>query len=95
MPFKTKHQTPLEEAIESAFVELSEHGAVTEEYAQIVNQLEKLHDMKKQETANRVVSPDTLIAAAGNLLGIVVILGYERTHVIATKALGFVLKSRL
>jgi hypothetical protein len=35
------------------------------------------------------VSPDTLAAVAGNLLGIIVIVGYENKHVITSKALSF------
>jgi hypothetical protein len=41
------------------------------------------------------VSPDTIAVVAGNLLGIILILGYEKADVITTKALGFVLKGRV
>ena len=38
------------------------------------------------------VSKDALVAAAASIAGILVIVGYERVNVIASKALGFVLK---
>lgn len=42
----------------------------------------------------RFVSPDTLAMIAGNIAGIVLIIGYERVNVIASKALGFVMRTR-
>lgn len=48
--------------------------------------------------ANRVewkISPDTLLVVAGNLAGILLILKFEKLDVIATKAIGFVLKGRV
>ena len=48
--------------------------------------------------ANRVewkISPDTLLVVAGNLAGILLILKIEKLDVIATKAIGFVLKGRV
>lgn len=42
----------------------------------------------------RRVSPDTLALVGANLAGIVMIIGYERMNVIASKALGFVSKLR-
>lgn len=37
---------------------------------------------------------ETLAPIAGSLAGIVLILGFERAHVVTSKALGFVMKSR-
>lgn len=41
------------------------------------------------------VSPDTLLIVGANLLGIVLILYYEKLDIISTKALGFVIKGRV
>lgn len=41
------------------------------------------------------VSPDTLLVVAGNLLGIVLILTYEKANIVVSKALNFVLKGRV
>lgn len=43
----------------------------------------------------RRISPDTVAIIAGNLLGIVLILTYEKGNVIATKALGFIIRGRV
>lgn len=45
------------------------------------------------ERRNRV-SMDTLAVIGANLAGIITILAYERAHIITSKALGFVTKSR-
>lgn len=52
-------------------------------------------DLKQQEADKPDrVSKDTLAIIAGNIAGIVMIIGYERVNVIASKALSFVMKSR-
>lgn len=48
-------------------------------------------ESKQDEIARRKrVSPETLALIAANLTGILVIVGYERANIIATKAVGFV-----
>jgi hypothetical protein len=48
-------------------------------------------ESKQDEIARRKrVSPETLALIAANLTGIVIVVGYERVNIIATKALGFV-----
>ena len=41
------------------------------------------------------ISPDTLLVVAGNLMGILLILNFEKMDIIRTKAISFVLKGRL
>lgn len=50
--------------------------------------------LKKDEPAPVHVSPDALLAAGTNLLGILAILNFERMHVISTKAFGLLTKLR-
>lgn len=59
----------------------------------VLKELELNFKMSESEKPPRV-SPDTWAMIAANLAGIVVIVGYERLHVIASKALGFVFKTR-
>lgn len=97
-PFKPQTQTPdLDKAIAAAFVELSRHHATSDEYSKTVDQLEKLYKIKSsyEKDNKRTVSLDQMLAVAGNLAGIVLILSYEHMHPITSKALGFVLKSKV
>ncbi len=92
----------LNKAIVRALDELENFSAAEDGYAKITTQLDKLYKMKYykpevifEESKKKPVSFDALVAVGGNLLGIVAILGFERAHVVSSKALGFVLKSRV
>ena len=41
------------------------------------------------------ITPDTLLVVGGNLMGILLILNFERMDIIRSKAIGFVLKGRV
>lgn len=52
-------------------------------------------DLKEKESEKPdKVSKETLALIASNIAGIVLIIGYERMNVIASKALSFVMKTR-
>lgn len=98
-------QTPnvklgLDKAIDSALSELNGFTCDAPEFAKIVEQLDKFYKMRAYEPEkvivdNRTVKLETLLPIIGNLVGIVAILGYEHAHVVTSKALGFVIKSRV
>lgn len=95
--FKKKNTstTPgLDEAIALAFVELKKYDPISEEYTKIVDMIDSLYKMKPEPPSNSV-SKDGLVAVGGNLVGIGLILGYERLNVITSKALGFVGKAKI
>jgi len=54
-----------------------------------------LEEYENLTKSNWKVSPDTLLVVAGNLLGIVLILTYEKANIVVSKALNFVLKGRV
>jgi hypothetical protein len=85
--------TVLDAVIDDALAQLSGLSIDTDEYTRKVDQITKLYKLKEQEAPKRV-SPDTLAIVAGNLAGIMLMLHYERVHVITSKALGFVMKAR-
>jgi hypothetical protein len=91
---KKDKRTSLEREIDSVLEVMSNYKPDSKEYTAMADNLERLYKAKAQISERRV-SPDTIAMVAGNLLGIALILGYERTDVIATKALGFVLKGRV
>lgn len=84
-----RNPTGLEQAIDRLLSELANETADSEEYARMTDQLVKLHAMKTTE-GFRLPSPDALIAAAANILGIILIVNYERVHVVTSKALPFI-----
>lgn len=89
--FKTD-QSRLDDAINNALQQLDYYPAHTEEYAKTLAVLEKLYSFK---TANRRerLKPDTLAIVLGNLLGIAIIVGYERANILTSNAKNFVMKA--
>ena len=88
-------ETPtLENIIDSVLTELNSVNADSDEFAKMVDQLEKLYKIKDTQKPDRV-KMDTLLPVVGNLFGIVAILGFERAHVVTSKALSFVLKTKV
>lgn len=54
-----------------------------------------LQEYDKLNKSEWKVSPDTLLVVAGNLLGILLILTYEKADFITSKAINFILKGRV
>ena len=90
---KPVEKTELEQAISEVLFELHGFGSESDEYAQMVDQLTKLHALKECEKPARI-TPDTLLLVGGNILGIFLILTYERANVVTSKALNFLFKLR-
>lgn len=88
-----KKPRPLQEAMNEVYSEMQGFTADSEEYCKMTDQLLKLHSMQSIDKTRRI-SPDTIATITGNLVGIVLILHYERIHVVTSKALAFVIKAR-
>lgn len=85
--------SPLDKAIDSALETLIARDDSGEEYGVVLDRVVKLHKMKEAQ-ASRQVSPDTLVLAATNLLGILLIINHERLNVVTSKAMGFIIRPR-
>lgn len=88
-PFKPKDPSDLENEIARLFAELRELPSDGEEYDRVSNQLKKLYPLKETDS-KRKLSPDVLVGAVANLVGIGMIIHYEHVHIITSKALGFI-----
>ena len=65
---------------------------------QIIKDQERLDYIGKilDENKTKVVfSPDTLLIVGANLIGILLILNYEKLDIVSSKALSFILKARV
>lgn len=90
---KTTEPTDLDRAIADVHRSMRTVSADSEEYAKMVVQLAALTKLKEQEAPKRV-SADTKAIVIANLAGILMILTYEHTRVVTTKAIGFIAKLR-
>ena len=83
----------LQIAIDEALAQLNGIEVESTEYNEKMIAVTELYKLKEKHSPKRV-SPDTVAIVVGNLAGIALILGYERAHVVTSKALGFVIKAR-
>lgn len=90
---KSKEDPQLTGAIDDLFAELSALTGDDPQYAKTADQLVKLYELREKTTSKRHVSPDTLALVLGNLAGIAMIVGHERTGIVTSKAVGFVLRA--
>jgi hypothetical protein len=82
-------------AINQILSEMETVTADSPEFAKMVDQLVTLYKaLPPTKEKESIVKWDTLATVAGNLLGIGMILGFERAGVITSKALGFVMKAK-
>ena len=84
----------IDQAIDNVLLEMQGFTADEDEYAKMVDQLTKLHALKVMDRTPDRINKDTLIIVLGNLLGIVMIIGYERTNVVTSKALNLLIRLR-
>ena len=91
---KRDKRTNLEKEIHSVLDEMAALDPDSKDYSDMMNNLGKLFDAKSKEK-DRKISPDTIVIVACSLLEIVLMLNYEKTGVITSKALGFVIKGRV
>lgn len=89
-PFASQpvQMTGLDEAIEQLLLEMRGFTADSKEYAKMADQLKKLYKLRALDKPERV-SADTKALILANLLGIAMILEYERAHVVTSKALAY------
>lgn len=87
--------TMLDTAIADAFEALKSLTPDDDEYKTTVDQIKELSRLRETHTTSRRVSPDTIAIVAANLAGIIIILGYEKANVIASKAFGTIVKPKI
>lgn len=83
----------LQKEIDALLISMADEDRGSVDYTRKVDHLTKLYALK-EKPSDRRVSPDTMAIVAGNLAGILMIVGHEKAHVVTSKALGFILKAR-
>jgi len=96
---KEDKRTDLEKEIDGLIKNLNTISTIdSEDYEETLSKIERLATLKEKLDKAKVnddkISKDTLVVVAGNLLGIGLILGYEKLNIITSKALSFVIRGR-
>jgi hypothetical protein len=68
---------------------------LTEDPEELKRLRQRYEDISSVLQSDWKISPDTVVIVASNLLGILLILNFEKLDVISTKALGFVMRGRV
>lgn len=89
---KSTDNAALDIVLNELALEMKTLSAETDEYATMVDHMERLHKLKNE--SSRRVSPDVMATIIANLAGIGIIVGYEHVHPVTSKALAFVMKLR-
>lgn len=90
---KSRDKTGLETAIDELLNEMKGVTADSEEYTTMAANLDTLYKLKDVDKPERL-KPDTLAIIGGNILVAVVIVGFEKSNIMTSKALSFMLKTR-
>lgn len=83
----------LDETIDEVLQHMAGSEVDSEEHDKMMTKLERLIKLQGEEHRGGI-SPDTLAIVAGNLLGILTIVAYEQKHVMVSKALGLILRTK-
>lgn len=91
---KTTEPTALDKALDEAYTHLASFNPESDEHAAITKQIVELEKIRDARNKGSKISPDTIALIAANLVGIVLILNFEKAGVITSKAMGMVGKLR-
>lgn len=80
--------------IKEVIEEMEVTGPALEEYDEMLRRLERLTALRDGNKPQRI-SYDTLLVVGGNILGILIIVMYEKANVMTTKAFPHLLKTKL
>lgn len=85
--------TPFDALIETVIVQMHDVGPMDERYPELLESLERLKELKASERPQRV-SRDTMFIVGGNIIIAGGMLIYEQKHVVASKAIQFLMKPK-
>lgn len=87
-------KSKLDETIDSLLEEMKAVEGTSQEYSTMASNLATLYSAKAKN-AERKVKLDTVLVVAVSLAEVLFILNKEKTEIITSKALGFILKGRV
>lgn len=88
-----KKKSMLDEEIERVLTKMKGMNPQSQLYADTAEHLKTLYETKNV-SARGGISADTMLTVGANILMMLIILNYEKTSIITSKAFGFVGKNR-
>ena len=90
---RPKGLNALDLEIERLVNQLGNTNPVDKDYKTISDNLKALCEAREKKN-DRVISAETLVSVGANLIGLLVILNFEKTGVITSKALSFLWRGK-
>jgi hypothetical protein len=87
--FKTRSQKDLDEQITRLLNQLANMNPADKDYAVISDNLKVLCEAREKKDPS-TVSTEMLLGIAANLVGLILILNFEKTGAITSKAINFI-----
>jgi type I restriction-modification system DNA methylase subunit len=92
---KKDRRSNLDKEIDSILKKMEETDKLSDEYKKLLAHLDVLYQARgKNYEPRKRISPDTMLLVAANLLGIILILNFEKLDSVTSKAIGFIVKGR-
>lgn len=91
--FPKRKASSFDEPIDRVLAQMKDTDLNEEEFNTLMTHLERMNRLRLEDRA-RKVSPDTMAIVVGNLIGLVIIVGFERNNIITSKGLGFILRAK-
>lgn len=84
-----KESSPLEDEIDRIHEQMQTIEPYSEEYQTLFNTFERLLKLQDEGRVGNKINPNTLLVVGGNVLCVLIVVGYEHGHVLASRALHF------
>lgn len=86
-----KRKSAFQIEIDKLLSDLSDYKPTDDEYGVILERMSELYKMRSEDRP-RQPSPDTMLLAATNILGILLIINYERLSVVPRNAFSLLMR---
>ena len=91
--FRPKGLKAIDEEIERLANQLKSMSPVEENYIKVADNLRVLCEAREKKN-DRVISSEAILAAGVNILGLLVVLNFEKANIITSKAFGMLWKGK-
>ena len=88
--FLKERPSVYDELIANVMTRMNTCDPSSDDYQRLMDRLSKLNELKAKEASSNRVSPDTKFMVIGGVVQVVIIVVYERGHVMVSRALNFV-----
>jgi len=89
---QTYEDMSLQASAQTLLDKMANVGPDSDEFPELMTRYERIEAQRKSTKKAWSVSPDTLVIAAANIIGIVIVVVYEKKDVWTTKAFNQTLK---